>query len=194
MTGSKTKLRGYIQLERAIDKGRKKRFSNHEIAEIEKLVTKNRNMVSQVMKAEWFSQRMNTAFQELATYETEENHAKKQKENLDAELAAQIRQLHIDWRRFGEAGQRVKNAEIENIKQLAQDARNSAVEDMRTAQTKATNARLELLGAARMSVKEAASPDDYWDHSQEKGVAFIPDRLQEISPCWSCYSLYRFNQ
>lgn len=45
-----------------------------------------------------------------------------------------------------------------------------------------------------MNVREAASPDDYWDHSQEQGVAFIPHRLQEISPCWRCFSLYRFNQ
>lgn len=118
MSSSKTKLRGYLQLERAIDKGRAKRFSNHETAEIERMVTKNRNMVTTIMKTDSFIQRMSTAFQELATYVTDEDHAKKRKENLDAEFAAQIKHIHKDPRRFGEAGRIAKIAEADHINLL----------------------------------------------------------------------------
>lgn len=59
---------------------------------------------------------------------------------------------------------------------------------------KTNNAKLALLAVARRNAKELALHTDFWNHDEERGTAFIPDRLQEISPCWSCFTLYRFNQ
>ncbi len=51
-----------------------------------------------------------------------------------------------------------------------------------------------FLAVARRNARELALHTDFWNHDEERGTAFIPDRLQEISPCWSCFTLYRFNQ
>lgn len=58
----------------------------------------------------------------------------------------------------------------------------------------ARNAMLEITGVARQCAWHLSSPQDYWDHKEERGVAMLSNRLQPISPCWMCHGIYRFNQ
>lgn len=73
------------QLERAIDESRAKRFTNNERPESEKKYRRMAIWVTEIMKIATFIQKMNTEFQELATYETEGN--------PDADPAPKISQI-----------------------------------------------------------------------------------------------------
>lgn len=55
---SKVKLKGYPELERAINQGRADRFTSNEIDEIQEKIEKNRDAVKSVLRTDEFRQAM----------------------------------------------------------------------------------------------------------------------------------------
>lgn len=177
-----------------MNKGRAGRFSTHELEEIQTKVARNRDCAARLQKDRTFIQKMNTESQKLASCETVESFVKQQKKSLGVEAAEAIKQIREALGKPGESTYKDKVAKIWDIRHRAKDTQISLKKDIEQAEIRTANARLEILGAARKATKELASPEDYWDHSRERGLALITNHLRPINPCWSCYSLFRFDQ
>lgn len=82
------------------------------------------------------------------------------------------------------------------IKSFPQLQRLTVASEISEARRKTNYAKLALFSSCTKECKRVGITHrlGFWNHDEERGTAFIPDRLQEISPCWSCFTLYRFNQ
>lgn len=177
-----------------MNKGRAGRFTAHELEEIQTKVARNRDCAARLQKDRAFIQKMNTESQKLASCETVESLLKQEKKSLRDEAAEAIKQIREALGKPGESTYKDKVAKIWDIRHRAKDTQMSLKKEIEQAEIRTANARLEILGAARRDAKELASPEDYWDHSRERGLALISNHLRPINPCWSCYSLFRFDQ
>lgn len=89
---------------------------------------------------------------------------------------------------------KARKLEIQSLKQNWKRQQDLVQAKIKNAQEMARRAKLEITGIAREQAWHLALPLDYWDHKSERGLAMLSYRLQPISPCFMCDSIYRFNQ
>lgn len=191
---SKSKLKGYPQLERVVNQNRTNRFFSEEQEEIRQKTASNRSAAMRVINDPHFIERMRNQFRDMREWETAEGYWKREKRLIDDEVAKYIKQIKETPTARNEEAYKARKLEIQNLKQNWKGRQDLVQAKTKDAQKMARRAKLEITGIARQCAWHLALPLDYWDHKSERGVSMLSDRLQRISPCWMCHSIYRFNQ
>lgn len=137
---------------------------------------------------------MGNQFRDMRGWEIAEGYWKQEKSLIDDEVAKEIKQIKESPSARNEEAYKAKKLEIQILKQNWKGRQDLVQAKIKDAQEMARRAKLEITGIARQYARHLALPLDYWDHKSERGVAMLSDRLQPISPCWMCHSIYRFNQ
>lgn len=191
---SQIKLRGYTQLELIMNNIRASRFTGDEVDAIQGKFRENRATIRRYCNGAVSTQTMNTEFEKLASSHKVKDDLIEERRILKQNTAIKIAHIRPSSESLDEATHKDKFVEIQDI---SRDAKNEQIfigKQLRNSEKKIENAKLELEGAARKTTRELAPPEDYWDQSEERGMSLLSNGLREVNPCWSCYSLYRFDQ
>lgn len=191
---SQIKLRGYPQLEFIMNNSRTSRFTRDELKAIRGKIRKNRATIERYRTGDASTQTMKTEFEKLASSHKVKDDLIEQRRILKQNTDIKIAHIRPSSESSDEATHKDKIAEIQDI---IRDAKNQQIfigKQLRNSEKEIENAKLEPEGAARKTTRELAPPEDYWDHSEERGMSLLSNGLRKVNPCWSCYSLYRFDQ
>lgn len=157
-------------------------------------IRENRATIRRYCNGAVSTQTMNTEFEKLASSHKVKDDLLEQRRILKQNTAIKIAHIRPSSESLDEATHKDKIAEIQDIRRDAKNQQIFIGKQLRNSEKAITNAISELRGAARKTTRELAPPEDYWDHSEERGMSLLSNGLREINPCWSCYSLYRFDQ
>lgn len=141
-----------------------------------------------------FIKLMKNQFEDVPKWDIKEGYWNQGKRIIDDEVAKVIRRIEETPRARNEAAYKAKRKKIQSPKQNWEGPQSLVKEKIREAQEMAGNARLEITGVARQRAWHLASPLDYQEQKEERGVAMLSDQLQPISSCWMRHGIYRFNQ
>lgn len=191
---SQIKLRGYPQLELIMNNSRASRFTGDEVDAIQGKIRENRATMRRYRTGNGSTQTMNKEFEKLASSYKVKIDLIEQRRILKQNTAIKIAHIRPSSESLDEATHKDKIAEIQDIRRDAKNQQIFIGKQLRNREKAINNAISELEGAARKTTRELAPPEDYWDHSEERGMSLLPNGLREVNPCWSCYSLYRFDQ
>lgn len=191
---SKSKLKGYPQLERVVNQNRTDRFFPEEQEEIRQKTASNRSAAMKVINDPEFIELKQNRFRDLREWEIAEAYWKQEKRIIDDAVAKDIKQIKETPSARNEEAYKAKKLEIQSVIQNWKRQQDFVQAKIKDAQEMARRAKLEITGIAREQAWNLALPLDYWDHKSERGVAMLSYRLIPISPCWMCHSIYRFNQ
>lgn len=180
---SKFKLNHYPELELTINEGRVNRFTKSESEKIKKYINENRAAAIEVQETDAFKKMMSIELEQLASAQEDEKRANQQLKTNQDEKSRKIKEYVAQ---AGKATSKDKKAAIQTIRHSFNALIEISKKEIKDAQEKARSVRQELLGAARKKVKESAEPQDYFNHSGERGMAVTPHNLTEANPCWSC--------
>lgn len=173
---SKSKLGGYDQLQTAVNQNRAGRFLPEERDEIRQKAACYRNATEEMKKDRIFIEQMKPQFDELQKWEAEKTRINGMKGGGKGAPRAQ------------------GGGAYKALKQKRKDRRSELKAKIIEAELMVKKAALVITGEARKRARESALPQDYFDHTKERGLAMMSDRLQKVNPCWMCHGIYRFAQ
>lgn len=189
--GSKSKLEGYAPLQLAVNQNRASSFFPEEREDIRQKTASNRRATEKMMNDPSFVEEMNTKFEVVRKWEIVKGYWNEEKRKIEKEVAKEIRR--IGKVRKG-SKDKAKRCKIQGVKLDRKDEQEFIIARIREAQKMANKALLEITAEARQRAWYSALPADYWDHTDEPGLAMLSDGLQPISPCWMCHGIFRFDQ